>query len=101
MKRIFVLLCLISAVFSFQLRGDDDVIEVENEGNDTFAGIVINLPEYREIFSGSKILVEYKGEWPLAMKGAFEYAVKLWEENLPMTLPIRITANVGTIKGGY
>lgn len=29
------------------------------------------------------------------MKGAFEYACKIWEEQIPTALPIRITAKVG------
>lgn len=41
---------------------------------------------------GTKIIVSYDGEWPVEMKGAFEHAVKIWEQNLPMSLPIRIHA---------
>jgi len=33
------------------------------------------------------------------MKGAFEYACKIWEEQLPNTLPINILAKIGTIRG--
>ena len=33
------------------------------------------------------------------MQGAFEYAVKLWEEVLPMTLPIKIDVKVDNLRG--
>lgn len=33
------------------------------------------------------------------MKGAFEYACKIWEEPLPNTLPINIHAKIGKIRG--
>ena len=33
------------------------------------------------------------------MKGAFEYACKIWEENLPPSLPITIRAEIGSIRG--
>ena len=33
------------------------------------------------------------------MKGAFEYACKIWEELLPNTLPINIHAKIGKIRG--
>lgn len=56
------------------------------------------MPAYREIASGSKIIVSYEGDWPAEMQGAFEYAVKLWEEVLPMTLPIRIKASLGIFR---
>ncbi|MCD8318791.1 MAG: hypothetical protein LUC45_08165 [Paraprevotella sp.] len=34
------------------------------------------------------------------MKGAFEYACKIWEEQLPEALPLNITAKIGTVRGG-
>lgn len=33
----------------------------------------------------------------MEMQGAFEYAVKLWEEVLPMTLPIKIDVKVDNL----
>lgn len=35
----------------------------------------------------------------MEMQGAFEYAVKLWEEVLPMTLPIKIDVKVDNLRG--
>lgn len=62
--------------------------------NGSFADFLRNLPDVRVINSGSKILVDYEGEWTEDMKGAFEYAAKIWEENLPMCVPIRIKARL-------
>lgn len=62
--------------------------------NDSFADFLRNLPDVRVINSGSKILVDYEGEWTEDMKGAFGYATKIWEENLPMCAPIRIKARL-------
>lgn len=76
-------------------------IVYESDAVDSFADVVIEMPQSREINSGSKIIVDYEGEWPLSMKGAFEYAVKMWEENLPMTLPIRIKACIQPLRGGF
>ena len=71
----------------------------ENPANDAFANVLIELPKVRDMWSGSKIIVTYQGDWPEEMIGAFEYAVKLWEEVLPMTIPISINANLSTIRG--
>lgn len=54
----------------------------------------------REIKGGTKFLITYEGEWNNEMKGAFEYACKLWEENLPTMLPLRVTAKVAKIRSG-
>lgn len=46
----------------------------------------------REILGGTKINVKYIGsKISLPMKGAFEYACKLWEEKMPTTFPLNIT----------
>lgn len=69
-------------------------IETENIAVDDFFRNETDLPGVRKLNSGSKILVTYVGDWPEEMKGAFEYAVKIWEENLPMNLPINIRATL-------
>lgn len=76
-----------------------ELIELENNAVDVFKGVTIQLPEYREINGGSKFIVKYSGAWPEEMKGAFEYAIKIWEEVLPTSLPINVTAELGTIRG--
>lgn len=52
----------------------------------------INLPIIRNIYGGTKIIPIYEGNWTNEMKGAFEYACKIWEEVMPTTFPIRIKA---------
>ncbi len=91
MKRYVLLICTVLTLLSYKASGYRTIL-TENETNETFNAFIADLPDYRTIASGSKIVVEYEGEWPEEMKGAFEYAAKIWEENLPMTLPIRIRA---------
>ena len=74
---------------------NDGLFQADEES----AADIASLPTEREIHGGSSLLVTYEGEWPLPMKGAFEYAVKIWEENLPMTLPIRINARMDNLTG--
>lgn len=62
--------------------------------NGEFADFIKNMPDARILNSGSKIIVEYEGDWPEDMKGAFEYAAKIWEENIPMCVPLHIKARV-------
>ena len=55
----------------------------------------------RQINGGTVFKITYEPEeaWDNAMKGAFEYACKIWEEQLPNTLPINIHAKIGVIRG--
>ena len=69
-----------------------------NYVSDIFKGINIEMPGYREIHSGTKIIVDYAPEVPAEMRGAFEYAVKLWEEVLPLSLPIKIYVKYELLK---
>lgn len=61
--------------------------------------VQITLPDMRDVKSGSKLVVTYEGDWPVEMQGAFDYAVRIWEEVLPVTLPINITAKLQPIRG--
>ncbi len=74
-------------------------ISCDNYATESIKNVFIEMPDYRELNSGSKIVVTYEGVWPAEMQGAFEYAVKIWEEVLPVTLPINVTAKIGTIRG--
>lgn len=55
----------------------------------------------REIKGGTKIIVNFEGDWDEDMKGAFRYACKIWEENLPTMLPITIKAGIGRFARSY
>ena len=98
MKRLFINLLLVSICINC-LSQEVSTISCETYANEVFKGVTVEMPGYREINSGSKFIVNYDGDWPLSMVGAFDYAVKLWEEVLPPTLPINITAKIAKIRG--
>lgn len=50
------------------------------------------LPIVRPVYGGTKIIPIFEGNWTNEMKGAFEYACKIWEEAMPTTYPIKIKA---------
>lgn len=53
--------------------------------------LTITLPVERKIYGGTIINVTYKGsQISKTIKGAFEYACKLVEENIPTTFPLNI-----------
>lgn len=93
---LFVLILLISqmcfTVNSMTRTCDNNVSQV-------FKNVYIEMPGFREIQGGSKIVVNYDSSVPMELQGAFEYAVKLWEEVLPMTLPIKIDVKVDNLRG--
>jgi hypothetical protein len=76
MKRYVLLICTVLTLLSYKASGYRTIL-TENETNETFNAFIADLPDYRTIASGSKIVVEYEGEWPEEMKGAFEYAAKI------------------------
>ena len=59
------------------------------------------MPIVRQINGGTVFKVTYEPEelWDNSMRGAFEYACKIWEEQLPNSLPINILAKIGNIRG--
>lgn len=54
-----------------------------------------DIPIVRNINGGTVFNITYLGDWNLEMRGAFEYACKIWEEQLPPSLPINITVGIG------
>lgn len=79
--------------FACLMYGQDS-IESYNYASDEIVEQTYGLPTVRSVGSGTKIVVEYQGNWSEDMKGAFEYACKIWEENMPTTFPIHIKAIV-------
>jgi len=59
-----------------------------------------DLPIVRKIGGGTKFIITYENEseWTMDMKGAFDYACKIWEEQLPSLPPIKITARIANIR---
>lgn len=90
---ILLLLCLNSRIATGEtLTSDNYVTEV-------FKGVNIEMPNYREINSGAKFVVTYDDNCPAELQGAFEYAVKLWEEVLPLVAPVKINVSCLPLRG--
>ena len=97
--KAFITIIIMATCALIAYAQQTDTIVCENFATEVFKGVNVTMPQYREINSGSKFLVRYEGVWSEEMTGAFEYAVKMWEEVLPTTLPINIVAKVKTIRG--
>lgn len=93
---LFVLLLIVGKIC---FAGQSMMRICENKVSQVYKNVFIELPGFREIRGGSKIIVNYDSSVPMEMQGAFEYAVKLWEEVLPMTLPIKIDVRVDNLRG--
>lgn len=95
MNRILTtFLALIVICISINAQRPSDIIGGSSFTNEDFSDIQIYLPDHREIKSGSKFITTYSDNCPEYLRGAFEYAVKLWEEYLPESMPISISINV-------
>lgn len=64
-------------------------IEDESYVSNAYIPKNFDLPIVRKVYGGTKIKVEYEGDWTNEMKGAVEYACKIWEETMPTTLPLK------------
>ncbi len=71
-----------------------DIVDVESYVSSNVIHKQFNLPIVRDCAGGTKLITEFEGNWPFEMKGAFEYACKIWEEAMPTSLPIRILAKL-------
>lgn len=100
MKRLFILFSIITSVIAVT-QAQTEINEIENYtyGTDVVSEECHPLPYSREITGGTIILCNYVGDWTEDMKGAFEYACKIWEETLPSCPPIKVTAKLGKIRG--
>lgn len=96
MNRILLLLLMMATVYFSYAENE---IEAENTLSSSYKGINIPLSGYRETHSGTKLVLTFEGEFPEEMRGAFEHAVKLWEEVLPPSLPINVTVRMDTLRG--
>ncbi|MGF0098736.1 hypothetical protein ACQRD6_10390 [Prevotella sp. SGI.027] len=75
--------------------------ESDSYAMDKFIEKCTDVPVLRQINGGTVFKVTYEPEelWDNSMRGAFEYACKIWEEQLPNSLPINICAKIGNIRG--
>lgn len=93
---LFLLVLIISVPICSQTT-----IETDSYGLDQYIEKCTDIPVVRKINGGTVFKITYEPEalWDNSMKGAFEYACKIWEEQLPNTLPINIHAKIGKLRG--
>ncbi len=98
-RRILLSLLIISGLAGFANNRNVRTTTVENyvTAGQGIQDVYIALPDMRDVKSGSKLVVKYEGDWPAGMMGAFDYAVRIWEEVLPEALPINVTARIESI----
>lgn len=71
--------------------------EMTSYAMDSYIGKYSNIEPIREIHGGTVFNVTYGNACSVELQHAFEYACKIWEENLPPCLPINIYVNVRRI----
>lgn len=91
MKNCLLFLSLL--LYSIHLQSQD-FLEQETYVSNQIIDQTYGLPTVRSVGGGTKFIVEYQGEWTEDMKGAFEYACKIWEEAMPTTFPIHVLAKL-------
>lgn len=95
MKKI---LMLVAITLFCKVSYGQDINEIESFVSNNVVSKNYGLPIIRNIYGGTKIIVEFQGNWTNEMKGAFEYACKIWEEAMPTTFPIRVLAKLDETK---
>lgn len=98
-KQLLIVMMLGTCVCALNTQAR--TIVSENYGPDVFRGVEIQMPGYRSIASGTKIVVKYDNSVPAELRGAFDYAVRIWEEVLPISLPIKIDVKYSSFIGSY
>lgn len=98
-KELFVLLVLLVFSLTAKAQIDSTYQDVYSYGLDEYVEKCTDIPVVRQINGGTVFNVTYGDGWTTEMKGAFEYACKIWEETLPNCPPINIRAEIGTIRG--
>ncbi len=93
-------LFLFSLVVSLSIHSQS-TIEFDSYGLDQYIEKCTDIPVIRKINGGTVFKITYEPEdaWDNSMKGAFEYACKIWEEQLPNTLPINILVKIDFLRG--
>lgn len=83
-------MCIFYSVQSQNLISQD--IYVSNQVDNR----LFPYSNFCKLYGATKIIVNYENEedWTYDMRGAFEYACKIWEETMPTSYPIRIKAKI-------
>lgn len=69
--------CMSTMLFFSGIAQSTHSIECETFLNEAISGIYIDMPNYRQVNSGTKLVVTYDEDCPEELRGAFEYAVKI------------------------
>lgn len=95
MKKKYFLMCMLSITSMLHAQNGSNGIYSSN--NETVT--LLEKPASRKVVGGTIINVKYEGSnISSTMKGAFEYACRLWEENIPTTYPINLTVQFANIQ---
>ena len=97
MKRLLIIL-LMGVIGNLPMTAQE-IVEQDSYGLEQYIEKCSDLPIVRKINGGTIFKITYEGNWTNEMKGAFEYACKIWEESLPNCLPINIIAKIENIRG--
>ncbi|MDE6115669.1 MAG: hypothetical protein K2G49_11475 [Muribaculum sp.] len=84
---------IITLLFTLMLFGNKLVAVTDLEfytfAPDSYIEKCTDIPVVRNINGGTVFNVTYEGPWSKEMMGAFEYACKIWAENLPTIPPCK------------
>lgn len=91
MKNLNYYCFLVASLMSFaQPAKCQEYVEDFSYISDEVIRTEFGLPVVRKVYGGTKIIPEFEGNWTNEMKGAFEFACKIWEEAMPTTFPIKL-----------
>lgn len=92
--RKIIIFAIINLLWSGMYGQESGEIQTDNYVTEIFQGIYVKMPDYREIRGGTKLVITYDEECPEELRGAFDYAAKIWEEALPTAPPISLTVGM-------
>ena len=98
MKRQIVFTLALFCIIQLNAELTEGSREGSTPANDSYSGLCVDIPEFREINGGTVFKVTYDENCPLGLQGAFNYACRIWEENLLTCLPINISVKVEKIR---
>ena len=93
MKRICALVLFLYACI-YSIHGQLAYV-YSSEGTPTI--ISCKKPANRKVIGGTVINVTYHKNVGETLQGAFEYACRIWEENIPTTYPLKIYVNMAPL----
>ena len=98
MKKFILFIFIIGSIFTPLTA--QEYVEDCSYISDNIVNKKFGIPVIRNTYGGTKIIVTFEGNWSYDMKGAFEYACRIWEEVMPTTFPIRVKAVLNETQSG-